>query len=1368
MLYIALKLMQPAADFGYKFADKQHISSNSGAPPPANHTLYQMVYCSTRLALSGLISLFCSNLFSQTATFQQTYGGAGYDVVNDMLETADGYLIAGETFNPTNDHTDALLIKLDKNGTVIWKKTYGQFADDGFRDIAPANDGGFIVWGALENFNLNRTDAWLVKLDDDGNLLWQKTIGETGFSEYPSGRIIAMPDGYILSGSKVNPGYYQPFILRVNNAGNTLWSQFTPSNNYSSMHAHYVVDSMLYLTGTANSLGAWRTMNISTGEIVQHREYLADSINWLYNMHRTPEGNQIMTGNITKDIPGLFRYYGWVQKADPQGQVIWSKIYNAGEVSNVTASEMLADGTCVLGLYFQPSTQVGIIHSALVKIDTAGAVVWARTFTGTPWLFINDITQTSDGGFFATGYTQNISGPTINQNAIWIKTDSLGIVDGCCVATPTIVVEDIPVTPRQEQINEATFEQTVPFQFAFADTAILPVLDFCSNVQPEISQTIQFCPGESVTLGDSTYHQPGTVTLNLPSTTGGCDTIATYTLEHKTGNACIDSTCEASFFKRLFVQGKSTQGYKIVPAPNETFFVAASADENTIIALTDKNMNVIWARSVDLAGGPDAIQDMRLDAEGYLIGVGNALTSPVQCFAFKMDPATGQLLWRSQQNSPINSYFTNILEKNDDGSGNYFLLGQTDAASGGTGCDALLMEIDRNSGALLWDKHYNLGSCEAFYDVYIENNTVYACGRYNLNNAGQAGFRAALTALDMAGNVQWSWHYLRSGAVNARLYASSLLPDNGGIMLFGYGTNSGTNLSMSTLQLMKTSPTGELLWAKEYDIAGGTDQSAFKILNFPDGYLLAGTFVRATTTGKEIFLIKTDKDGNVLWQKSYGLNGEDRLSDIIQVADKLLLIGSAQNAQIFDMLIGKLYLDGEVDSDVPCTYIKPMTVEVRDYDPLFFSAHTLSSINVNHNYGTASLPTVAPETITSEPICLQICTDSCSGKTDATVFVDSIYCNEGRTEVRLRICNAGPAPLPANTPVTLYDANPTTGNANLLLTVSSSAVVDSGACQAIVIPDIASFFPNGGQFTLVAVANDDGSHPTPFSLDSLHNTAIEECDYSNNLAAGEFVKPASPVPDLGPDRAVCGSGALELNAGSGFYQYTWQDGSANPAFTVLTTGIYRVEVKDFCGFVQTDSVFITVLPPVQLTEVLEFCPGESVTLGDSTYNLPGTVTLNLPSTTGGCDTIATYTLEFKTGDACGDSTCEASFIKRLFVPGQSTRGYKIVAAPNETFFVAASAGEEMIVALTDKNMNVIWARSMDMAAGVDIITDMRLDAEGQIIGVGNALVTTIQSFAFKMNPATGQLLWRSRMDSPIRCFFTNILKKITTGAKTTF
>jgi hypothetical protein len=102
-----------------------------------------------------------------------------------------------------------------------------------------------------------------------------------------------------------------------------------------------------------------------------------------------------------------------------------------------------------------------------------------------------------------------------------------------------------------------------------------------------------------------------------------------------------------------------------------------------------------------------------------------------------------------------------------------------------------------------------------------------------------------------------------------------------------------------------------------------------------------------------------------------------------------------------------------------------------------------------------------------------------------------------------------------------------------------------------------------------------------------------------------------------------------LNAGTGFYQYTWQDGSANPAFTVLTTGIYRVEVKDFCGFVQTDSVFITVLPPVQLTEVLEFCPGETVIIGGVAYTQPAVIVDTIPGTGADCDTIVMYTLQYE-------------------------------------------------------------------------------------------------------------------------------------------
>ena len=121
--------------------------------------------------------------------------------------------------------------------------------------------------------------------------------------------------------------------------------------------------------------------------------------------------------------------------------------------------------------------------------------------------------------------------------------------------------------------------------------------------------------------------------------------------------------CETTFFKRLITPGKASAGYKILPVSDGTFFLAASADEESVVALADKDLNILWAKAVDLAPGPDAIIDMHFDSDGQIIGVGNAGTAPVECFAFKMNPADGQLIWRSNQNSPINSYFTKILEK---------------------------------------------------------------------------------------------------------------------------------------------------------------------------------------------------------------------------------------------------------------------------------------------------------------------------------------------------------------------------------------------------------------------------------------------------------------------------------------------------------------------------------------------------------------------------------------------------------------------------------------------------------------------------------------------------------------------------------
>lgn len=1050
-----------------------------------------------------LFVLFCFigfTLHSQPVSFQKEYGRPGQDAANDVIELADGYLLAGQTTDPATNRLDAFLLRTDKSGTVLWQKTYGAAEDDIFRNVAVANDGGFIAWGSTRLGFQGNTESWLVKTDDAGNLVWQKTVGTPQYFEAPSGRIIPVPGGYVLSGARTTTGYSQSFVLRVDNDGNTVWSRFTPSAQYNSLSVNYVIDSLVYLNGVVNDQGCWRTMNVHTGAIVQSREYHADTTQRLFQQYPTPDGGHLMSGFVLGSVPGLNRTYGWVQKVDAAGQLQWSKTFKVAHLNFIYTHTLLPDGSCVFAMNYYPVVNSGATNSMLVKLDAGGNVLWVQNFGSARSVWLEKIIPTGDGGLLAAGHVE--SGAQ-GFNAFLLKTDASGAVAGCCPAGQTLIGENAPIEYRQETVGNDTFPFLQPTTLPQSAGLGLEAHPFCSNVQPSVTRTVKLEPGETLTLNGSSYSAPDTLSLTLPSTNGGCDTLATYFL-------ALD--CDSTFVKRFTALGKNSSGYKIVPGPNQTFYTATAVGDNTLLALVDKNLDPIWSQAYDLAGGPEFLLDLRLDAQGQLIGVGNTATAPVNCFAFKLDVNTRQVLWLSSLNSPVNSYFTRILEKNSDGSGHYFLLGQTDAATGGSGCDALLLEIDRDNGTLVWDRHYTLGSCEIFNDVFIENNLVYVCGRYNLDGGGQAGFRPALSRLDLDGNVEWSRHYLRLKGVSARLYASQMLAEPDGVVLVGYGAKSGTDLTNNaTVQLLKTDRDGQLLWAKDYDLEGTQEQTGFKIAQLPDGYLLGGIFLRsASTAGREIFLIKTDKNGAIQWQRAYGFDGEDRLRDLLVHGGYIYLVGSTQNNSGSDMFAAKLNPDGTVDPAVPCPFVKPLGAQVQDFNPLFGVQHNLMPLNVAHNYAVAPAPAAASETLVADVACAKDC-----GQADP--------------------CADNPNP--------------------------------------------------GVQF---------------------------------------------------PDHELC-AGTSEVLDVPGFAAYAWSPAAsidcatcATVTLSPATTTQYTLVLTDSAGCTAADTFLVQVLPLNARTEIIAFCPGETVVIGGTAYTQPGTVLDTLPALAFGCDTVVTYTLAYKT------------------------------------------------------------------------------------------------------------------------------------------
>jgi hypothetical protein len=121
--------------------------------------------------------------------------------VSQSLLTSDGSLyIAGSSYSFGNGSADGWLIKLDQTGQIQWQKTYGGSDFEEFRSLIETADGNIIVAGATGSFNsTNLNDGWVIKLDQNGAIIWQKTYGSISNNRIAT--IKQLDDGgYIFSG----------------------------------------------------------------------------------------------------------------------------------------------------------------------------------------------------------------------------------------------------------------------------------------------------------------------------------------------------------------------------------------------------------------------------------------------------------------------------------------------------------------------------------------------------------------------------------------------------------------------------------------------------------------------------------------------------------------------------------------------------------------------------------------------------------------------------------------------------------------------------------------------------------------------------------------------------------------------------------------------------------------------------------------------------------------------------------------------------------------------------------------------------------------------------------------------------------------
>jgi len=123
-----------------------------------------------------LISLMCLFVFAEKEvlpiiTWDRTYGGSNDDRAYSLIQTTDGgYAVAGETCSKGAGGKDLWVIKLDEQGKEVWDRTYGGGGYDGANSLIQTTDGGYAVAGFTESKGYGGADFWVIKLDEQGNL----------------------------------------------------------------------------------------------------------------------------------------------------------------------------------------------------------------------------------------------------------------------------------------------------------------------------------------------------------------------------------------------------------------------------------------------------------------------------------------------------------------------------------------------------------------------------------------------------------------------------------------------------------------------------------------------------------------------------------------------------------------------------------------------------------------------------------------------------------------------------------------------------------------------------------------------------------------------------------------------------------------------------------------------------------------------------------------------------------------------------------------------------------------------------------------------------------------------------------------------
>jgi hypothetical protein len=341
--------------------------------------------------------------------YKKYYGGKYTESANDIIETSDGgFLIVGSSSSYTKGSYDILVLKIDRYGGLIWSKRYGNFNMDNAVRVIELQSGEFLIAGHTNSYGGDEIhDMLLLKIDAQGTPIWKKIMG--GYNEDYATHLLEMPDGsLIITGYTYSYGVGQDdvFIMKMKSTGDTLWTQLY--GGLSNEHS-YSIDTTgdgFIITGFTKSFerkGLYDAYVVKTdldGNIQWSQVYGGDHHDRGQVIKKVDDG-YIIGGSSMSSGAGLMDLF--LCKLDLEGNWLWAKTYGTELDETTSAMSLSSDnGFLLIGITNSPE-DVGGTDLIAVKTDENGDTLWTGIWGGPELESGASIIQTSDNHYALVG-----------------------------------------------------------------------------------------------------------------------------------------------------------------------------------------------------------------------------------------------------------------------------------------------------------------------------------------------------------------------------------------------------------------------------------------------------------------------------------------------------------------------------------------------------------------------------------------------------------------------------------------------------------------------------------------------------------------------------------------------------------------------------------------------------------------------------------------------------------------------------------------------------------------------------------------------------------------------------------------------------